>query len=107
MGYFEYKARKGLIKVRTSIEKGVIKELEISGDFFLYPEDALWMLREYLTNTPIDYEIILSKIKSFIEKENVQLLGSTPEDFAKAIYYSAMGARIRERLESTPLRDSS
>ena len=42
-------------------------------------------------STLIDYEAILSKIKSFIEKENVQLLGSTPEDFAKAIYYSAVG----------------
>ena len=91
MGYFELKARKGVIKVKTSVEEGVLRDVEISGDFFFYPEEAFWRFKNCLKDTRADYDEILRKIESFFKSEGVRLVGCSVEDFAKAVYYSAIG----------------
>ena len=91
MGYFELKARKGLIKVQSVVEGGVLREVEISGDFFFYPEEAFWRFKEDLRGIRVDYEEILQRVSSILEREGIELVGCTAEDFAKAIYYSAVG----------------
>ena len=41
MPYAEFKAPKGIIKVFVKLAEGVISQIQISGDFFMYPEEAL------------------------------------------------------------------
>lgn len=80
-----YKAAKGLIRVRAKVESGRIKQLQIAGDFFMYPEDRLWELESALTGTTINRDEILSKVQTFYEQTGVLSPGVIPEDFTEAI----------------------
>jgi len=85
MGEGSYKAAKGLIKVRVQVEADKIKDVTISGDFFMYPEDELWKLERSLLGTSVEREKILLKIRQFYEKTNLLTPGVNPEDFTEAV----------------------
>lgn len=81
-----YKAAKGLIRVKAKIQSGYLSEIQISGDFFMYPEDGLWNLERALIGTEVSHDEILSKIRAFYDGECVLTPGVVPEDFAEAIF---------------------
>ena len=66
------KAEKGVIRVSTRIKNGFIEDIEISGDFFLYPEESLWILENYLKGIKFDKEEIEKAIKNFFKKNKVK-----------------------------------
>jgi len=80
-----YKAMKGLIRIRMEMGNGTIKGLEISGDFFMYPEDMLWELEGFLMGKRIDMASLVDEISGFYDRFGVRSPGVVPEDFAKAI----------------------
>jgi hypothetical protein len=80
-----YKAAKGLIRVHLDAEDGVIKALEISGDFFLYPEDLLWELERFLVGKRLVRDLLVAEISGFYERFGVSSPGVGPEDFANVI----------------------
>ncbi len=80
-----YKATKGLIRIRLEAEDGAIKDLEISGDFFMYPEDRLWELEKFLIGKRIEKASLVNEISSFYDHFEVRSPGVVPEDFANAI----------------------
>ena len=81
-----YKAAKGLIRVRAEVRLGQLSEVQISGDFFMYPEDGLWDLEQTLVGTEVSRDKILSKIKAFYKIGNILTPGVVPEDFVEAIF---------------------
>ena len=81
----QYKARKGLIKVSLTENDAVIKDIVISGDFFLYPEDKLWILEKRLIGAKLNKEDLLTRIKAFYDELGIFSPGLTPEDFVEAI----------------------
>ena len=85
----QYKARKGLIKVSLDEDKQVIKEIVISGDFFLYPEDKLWVLEKKLIGTRLSKEDLLTTVRGFYHQFGVLSPGLEPEDFVEAIMRAA------------------
>ncbi len=80
-----YKAAKGLIRVKARVESGKLGEIQIAGDFFMYPEDQLWELERSLVGTCITRDKILSKVKAFYKDLNIVTPGVTSEDFTEAI----------------------
>lgn len=80
-----YKAAKGLIRVRLEMEDEVIKNLEISGDFFLYPEDMLWELERFLVGKKVARKSLTAEILGFYDHFGVKSPGVEPEDFANVI----------------------
>lgn len=80
-----YKAAKGLIKVKAKVESGSLQEIQISGDFFMHPEDRLWDLERVLVGTEVNRDKFVSKLKNFYEQEGILTPGVVPEDFAEAI----------------------
>jgi hypothetical protein len=80
-----YKATKGLIRVRLGIEDRTIKTLEISGDFFMYPEDVLWDLESFLLGKKLDRDSLVTEISDFYTRFSVSSPGVTPEDFVNVI----------------------
>ena len=80
-----YKATKGLIRIKVKVESEHIREIQIAGDFFMYPEDGLWELESTLKGTAVNRDKILSKVKTFYERAKVLTPGVTPEDFAEAV----------------------
>jgi hypothetical protein len=80
-----YKAAKGLIRIKAIVEANIIEEIQIAGDFFMYPEDKLWELERNLVGTSIHRSDIIAKIQSFYEQTELLTPGVVPEDFAEAI----------------------
>ncbi len=85
LGRSSYKAAKGLIKVNVHVQNGKIGQIQISGDFFMYPEDCLWDLEHTLLGTSITREDILSTVKAFYQGAHLLTPGVIPEDFTEAI----------------------
>ncbi|MDP2766003.1 MAG: lipoate protein ligase C-terminal domain-containing protein [Candidatus Methanoperedens sp.] len=80
-----HKSKGGLIRSFVTIENGIIKDISISGDFFLFPEEALFKILEQLKGTPAKREKIQRNIEKTYEKENIQSPGTTPSDFTETI----------------------
>ncbi len=80
-----HKSRGGLIRSFVTLEKGKIKEITISGDFFLFPEEAVFRIVENLKGTPAARESIQKNIEETYKKENIQSPGTSPADFTESI----------------------
>ncbi|MDR3589221.1 MAG: lipoate--protein ligase family protein [Negativicutes bacterium] len=90
-----YKAPGGLIRVQMRLDEevGVIKYVLISGDFFAYPDRAVYDLETVLKNTPIHGGRISDRIHGFFENRELTILGVTAEDFVEAILLAVEKAR--------------
>ncbi len=86
-----HKSKGGLIRSFLSIENGIIKEIAISGDFFLFPEEAIFRILEQLKGTQAKREEIQRTIEETYEKENIQSPGTTPFDFTESIMKAIEG----------------
>ncbi len=64
-----------------------ITAIQILGDFFIYPEEALDSIENLLIGTkPGDEEAKISeKIQGFVDSSSVTLVGLTPDSIAKAV----------------------
>jgi hypothetical protein len=91
-GEGSFKAAKGLIRVRVAIADDAIGSIQISGDFFMYPEDALWDMERTLVGAKKDRAAILSKVTEFYRNTGVLTPGVEPEDFTEAIVRSVEAA---------------
>ncbi|MCC6002734.1 MAG: hypothetical protein LM590_00130 [Thermofilum sp.] len=96
-GIGEYKARKGLIRVSVTLdERGTtIREVRITGDFLMYPEEALWSIEEKLSNTEINE--LETKVRKIFHELHVTLVGSTVEDFLEAFRNAIENAEKGDR----------
>ena len=81
-----YKVPQGkLLKIFLTYENNKIESIQISGDFFAYPEEAIQLLEDFLKMTPINKDDLLDKITTFIEDHNVQFIGISGESITEAI----------------------
>ncbi len=80
-----HKSRGGLIRSFVFVEKGKIKDITISGDFFLFPEEAIFKILENVKGTPVKREELLKNIEDTYAKENIQSPGTAPSDFTESI----------------------
>ena len=92
MGICEVKAKKGLIRVTTEVEGGLIKDISITGDFFMYPEESLWEIENSLKGIKADYDQIHKILENVFNKLNVKLVGASVEDFVSAVWCSINGS---------------
>ena len=84
-GECKIKARKGLIKVRLRLNRsGVIENATIAGDFFIYPEDALQDLERAVIGSQ-SIEEASRKLREVFEKNRIESIGSSVDDFIKAL----------------------
>ncbi|MCK4247376.1 MAG: lipoate--protein ligase family protein [Methanomicrobia archaeon] len=76
----EHKAKGGLIKLEITIENLKIKDIRITGDFFIYPEDSVFDLEKKLRGKTEKESI------KFTEKflNDVESPGIGVDDFKKA-----------------------
>ncbi|HHZ05060.1 lipoate protein ligase C-terminal domain-containing protein [Acetomicrobium hydrogeniformans] len=85
MPYAEFKAPKGIIKVFVKLAEGVISQIQISGDFFMYPEEALDDLEQLLVGTNAERTELSKLIEQFYEQRQIQTPMLTPDCFVEAI----------------------
>jgi lipoate-protein ligase A len=90
-GSYEVKSRKGLIRVKCEAQGGTVRNVEITGDFFMYPEDSLWIIQDSLKGIEVTRDAIKGRLAEVFKEHGVQLAGSTIDDFAEAIYCACSG----------------
>lgn len=84
-----HKAKSGLIRVFLRESNDVIEDIAITGDFFLFPEDAIEHLESSLINVRIDKKTLLDRVKKVYEERGVKSPGLEEEDFIRAIINAA------------------
>lgn len=80
----EYKAKK-MIRVTAELIGNRVKDLMLSGDFFMIPENGLPKLESALNGANLDREIILKRIRTIYESDGIQTPSIRPEDFTEAM----------------------
>lgn len=85
IGIYEHKAPKGLIRVTVKVVEGVIEDVRVAGDFFVYPEDFVWSLEEALRGMKADPSAVASKVGELFKEHGVVAVGSNVDDFVNAI----------------------
>lgn len=83
-----YKVPKGkLLKIYLKYDEksNLIDEINITGDFFAYPEEAVESMEDKLKDTLLEKEILFKKINSIIRTENIQFIGVDVEGLTKGI----------------------
>lgn len=84
--YGMYKARGGLIRSAEEIEnKKKIRDIVVSGDFNLFPKEALNDVENALKNKDFDEEVIKKEVERTYEKKKIESPGVAPDDIAKTI----------------------
>jgi hypothetical protein len=91
MKFAELKAPKGVIKVELELEGEAISHISLSGDFFMYPEDALERLEQALVGVRADRESLLAAVRSFYNSTGARTPMLEPEHWVEAILRAAGG----------------
>ncbi|MHA2208091.1 MAG: lipoate protein ligase C-terminal domain-containing protein [Candidatus Thorarchaeota archaeon] len=85
IGTANHKAPGGLLRVTVEEVDDKIRDIVISGDFFMYPHDAIADIERALVGAKLGTEEVLSRIMRVYEKQSLESPGVTPEDFETAI----------------------
>lgn len=83
--YGMHKAKGGLIRTAQEVEKNMLKDISISGDFTFYPKEGLVELEDTLKETEREEKELSSKIVEFYDRADVQIPGVEPQDITRAI----------------------
>ena len=74
--------------LRVKVEYGeTIDRVQLTGDFFLYPEDELSVIEEALVGLRTDEpaETIAEVVAGIVAQHNIELVGITPEAIAQTL----------------------
>lgn len=85
----DYKAPGGkLLRVRLTLDQSqgppVIDEIQLTGDFFMHPEDAIENLEARLIGAPWEASAIRERVQHFYESD-VQVIGAGVDDMVHVI----------------------
>lgn len=73
-----------LVRAEVRVEGGRMAEVKVTGDFFLYPEEAIFELESSLKGLGLDSDLAQA-IELRLSQLGAQLLGASPKDLAEAI----------------------
>ena len=62
-----------------------ITNVKITGDFFIYPEEAIETMENELKNISLTQNDLLNRINNVIEKNNIQFIGLSAEGLTTGI----------------------
>jgi len=85
VGTATYKADGGLIRVTAEEVEDKIKEIVISGDFFMLPSTAISELENRLRGTSLSGDAVLNRVKETYSDVDIDSPGVKPEDIETAI----------------------
>lgn len=94
----EFKTPGGkLIAVEFDVVDGELRNVVVTGDFFLYPEEALPVLSGSLENSPttLDEAGYAARVRIALDT-GAELVGSSPEALAVAVVRALRGRAASE-----------
>ena len=80
-----YKTTGGLLRFTVTRHGNKIIDIDISGDFTIFPPEALKEIENAFTNAEIDYDLILKKIEQTYRVFKIQSPGIVPADYIEAL----------------------
>lgn len=80
-----YKAPGGLLRLTALNDNGFLRDVHISGDFFIYPSSSLPKLELTLEGLPANRDTVSEAVAQFIAQEAVEIPGILPEDVAAGL----------------------
>ena len=83
-----YKIPNGkLLKVNLDFNQNSnnINNVQITGDFFAHPEEAIELIEEELINVKLDKINLFEKIQSVIDQNKIELIGLDAEGLTNGI----------------------
>lgn len=85
-----------LLRVKLHGETN-IDSLQISGDFFLHPEEALAKIEQSVLGLPLNSEaqILSQKIQEALGMENAVFIGITADDIGQTIKEAVQSASLQ------------
>ena len=86
-----HKSKGGLIRSFVTTENGRIKEISISGDFFLFPEESFFKIAKELKGVNANRVDVEHKIEDIYIREKIQSPGTSPADFTESIMKALEG----------------
>lgn len=88
-----YKASGGLIRLalRVDLERQILKQVILSGDFFVHPRRLILDLEAWLRNTPL--VSLKENLALFFSRQGMEMLGLEQEDFLHAIEQALISAQ--------------
>jgi lipoate-protein ligase A len=88
----EYKVPDGkLVVIDLDVVNDQLRNVELSGDFFLLPEDAIWRLTAAIEGAPANASEGELSQRVQGAAQGVELIGITPEGVAIAVRRAASG----------------
>jgi lipoate---protein ligase len=86
MKRFEYKVPGGkLIRVKLEIEDNIIRSIQLTGDFFMLPENDLEELETKLIGLQSNPQQIERTVIAFFTNKKTTIAGASSSDFAYVI----------------------
>ena len=71
-----YKVPNGkLLKIKLECDDVKILSIQITGDFFSYPEEGIEIIEEELKGKKLDENVLLEKIQETISKNEIEFIG--------------------------------
>lgn len=79
------RAEKGVIEVELVAEKNTITEVKLTGDFFIYPEEAIEDIEQTLIGCSLNEKDIQVKISQLYQQKSITTPGITIDDWVKVL----------------------
>ncbi len=79
------RAEKGVIEVELVVEKNTIIELKITGDFFIYPEEAIEDIEQTIIGCSSNEKDIKACLTQLYKQKSISTPGITIDDWVKVL----------------------
>ncbi len=86
MFVYDHKVPGGkLVRIKMRVHDDRVTFIQILGDFFLHPEEAITALENAIVGKELSEPILLAAIESALQSETARLIGADSNDLVKAI----------------------
>ncbi|NHJ48052.1 MAG: hypothetical protein FK733_09715 [Asgard group archaeon] len=85
MKYTSLRTKKGVIELEITIDDNRISHIKLTGDFFIYPEEALEKFEQSLIGTTPNKVELDRVISKFYTDNKISSPGITQEDWVNVI----------------------
>ncbi len=82
-----------VIRARVCIENGLLVDVSITGDFFVYPESGLEAIEKSIRGVSITSNDLASRIATTIADEQIELVGISSSSMANAVSEAIVKSR--------------
>lgn len=74
-----------LVHIDIDFEKSTISCIHISGDFFIYPEEAIGAIEQALLGLPVVPQLIEQNMCTLIQNNDIELVGISVSTIVQGI----------------------